>query len=159
MCLLTLATDQWWKYIYSSTVVLQFWGTWGIYMYIYYLQQLWCLRQTQTHSLPVRSVCVLRCSPTCIEASTPSEPQVAWSLAHRHTSTLCVTHSHHSLFPLFICLNVWEAAEQSGKAPFIFSSLATRLSPSLPSLLKSNSVYPLFLRLYLLSCLPSFLLF
>lgn len=55
-----------------------------------------------------------------------------------HTGPGCVTHSDNSLFPLFICLNVWEAASQSGKALFPFSSL---LSPSLPSLLTPH--YPL----------------
>lgn len=67
---------------------------------------------TPIHPLPVRSVCVGR---------------HVWRLHRLRTRPVCFTHSHHSLFPLFICLNVWEAAEQSraeqsGKAPFAFSS-------------------------------------
>lgn len=38
---------------------------------------------------------------------------------------VCVTHSHHSLLPLFICLNVWEAVEQPTlpSPPSLFSLL------------------------------------
>lgn len=53
---------------------------------------------TPLHPLPVRSVCVRR---------------HVWRLHRLHTRPVCLTHSHHSLFPLFICLNVWEAAGQS----------------------------------------------
>lgn len=56
---------------------------------------------TSIHPLPVRSVCFCR---------------HVWRLHRLRTRPVCLTHSHRSLFPLFICLNVWEAAEQSRAA-------------------------------------------
>lgn len=99
---------------------------------VVYNQQ-WRRVCVNTNTLSPCEVCL--CSPACRKASTLSKLQVAWSIN---------THTHHSLHSLFICLNVWEAVERTGKALFTFS-----FPPSLPSF--STTCFT--------SCLPSFLLF